>query len=91
MKVIPKFTHTQISYLKWLMDGNHISICIELCNKLGEVYYSSPLPFKADARALFNLYRDGFIETNDEYSFGIRWMVAVLSSKGQSAMEKIND
>ena len=86
-----KITATQLNYLKWLLAGNHISICLELCSKLGEFSYTSPLPFKADARAIFNLYREGMITTFDEFEYGIRWLVVAITPKGIKALEQSND
>jgi len=82
-----QITKTQLSYLNWLNAGNQISVCIEFCNKLGEISYSKSIPFKPDNRALFNLYRYGLITTFDEFEYGIRWLVVKITPKGLKLLE----
>jgi hypothetical protein len=80
-------TPTQQNYLSWLFEGNSIHVLIECFSKLGETTYSSPLPFKADKRALDNLKRNDFLKFKDEYQFGLRWLIVSLSEKGLTFME----
>ncbi len=80
-------TETQQNYLKWFNEGNSMHILIECFSRFGETTYLSPLPFKADRRALENLKRSGFLKFTDEYHYGLRWMVVSLSDKGLQFME----
>ena len=83
-----KLTETQQNYLSWFFEGNSIHILIECFSRFGETTYLSPLPFKADRRALENLKRSGFLKFTDEYHFGLRWLVVSLSEEGMKFMEE---
>jgi hypothetical protein len=83
-----KITPTQQGYLDWFYKGNSIHILIECFSRFGETTYISPLPFKADRRALENLKRRGFLKFTDEYHYGLRWLVVSLSDKAVKFMEE---
>lgn len=82
-----KLTDAQQNYLSWLYQGNSIQVLLECFSHLGEISYSSPLPFKADKRALDNLKKAGYLSFTDEYQYGLRWLVVSLSDKGVKFME----
>lgn len=83
-----KLTKTQINYLEWLYKGNAIHVSLECFSKLGEITYTSPLPFKADFRALDNLKRAGMLSFEDQIQYGLRWVVVSLSDRAVKFMEE---
>jgi len=83
-----KLTKTQSNYLSWLYEGNTIHVSLECFKMLGDITYSSPLPFKADFRALENLKKSGMLKFHDEMEFGLRWLVVSLSDKGVKFKEE---
>lgn len=83
-----KLTKTQLNYLEWLYKGNAIHISLECFTKLGEITYTSPLPFKADSRALDNLKRAGMLKFEDQIEYGLRWVVVSLSVKAINFLEE---
>lgn len=83
-----KFTDTQKSYLKWLFEGNSIHVLIECFSSIGQITYSSSLPFNADKRALEGLKKAGMLKFHDETPYGVRWTVVTLSEKGHEFVRK---
>lgn len=79
--MVNKLTKTQLNYLEWLYKGNAIHVSLECFSKMGEITYTSPLPFKADLRALDNLKKAGMLKFEDQFEYGLRWSVVSLSDK----------
>jgi hypothetical protein len=86
--MVNKFTKTQLNYLKWLLEGNFIQVSMELFMDIGEITYSSSLPFKSDRRALENLKKAGMFKYHQETQFGISWMIVSLSDRAIKLMEE---
>jgi len=84
-------TETQLHYLKWLKDGHTVQFCTEVSSQLGVMSYSGTPPIKTNRRSIFNLLREGYLSTSEEYSFGIRWAVLRINPKGLEFLESVDD
>lgn len=86
-----KLTATQILYLKWLKEGHSVQFCTEVSNQLGVMSYSDTPPLETNRRSIFNLLRDGYVSTSEEFSYGIRWVVLFINPKGLALLESVDE
>lgn len=77
-------TNTQLQYLEWLYKGNKI----EICPQASQIMYSSEPVFKTDIRALENLNNAGMLSIHHEKTYGLIFLVIVISEKGIQYLEE---
>lgn len=76
--------------LRWFSYGNHIDLCIDICNQLGKLFPSEPVGQIIKKSQIHSLLVRGFLEKELTNSFGISYWRIRISAAGKQYFEEHN-
>lgn len=77
--------------LRWFSQGNHIDLCIDICNQLGRLFPSEPVGQIIKKSQIQGLLVRGFLEKELTESFGISYWRIRVSDAGKKHFEEQNN
>lgn len=88
MKILPS---NLMFSLRWFSQGNHIDLCIDICNQLGGLFPSEPLGQIIKKSQIQGLLVRGFLQKELTVSFGISYWRIRVSDAGKKHFEEHNN
>lgn len=76
--------------LRWFSQGNHIDLCIDICNQLGRFSPSDPVGQTIKKSQIQGLLVRGFLKKELTESFGISYWRIRVSNAGKELFEAHN-
>ena len=76
--------------LRWFSQGNHIDLCIDICNQLGRLLPSEPVGQIIKKSQIQGLLVRGFLQKELIESFGISYWRIRVSDAGKEHFEAHN-
>ncbi|MCJ8295232.1 MAG: hypothetical protein MJK15_12560 [Colwellia sp.] len=76
--------------LRWFSQGNHIDLCIDICNQLGRLLPSEPVGQIIKKSQIQGLLVRGFLQKELIESFGISYWRIRVSDAGKKHFEAHN-
>ncbi len=77
--------------LGWFSQGNHIDLCIDICNQLGRLLPSEPVGQIIKKSQIQGLLVRGFLDKELTESFGISYWRIRVSDAGKEYFEEHNN
>ena len=77
--------------LRWFSQGNHIDLCIDICNQLGRLFPSEPVGQIIKKSQLQALLVRGFLEKELTNAYGISYWRIRVSDAGKKHFEEHNN
>jgi hypothetical protein len=83
---IPKLTDEQQEFAQWLLKGNCLFMCSEICSDFGKVDGIETFNGHFQKRTLFRLKREGLLTETTVFEMGIRWQKLSLNERGKQLL-----
>ena len=77
--------------LRWFSQGNHIDLCINICNQFGRLLPSEPVGQIIKKSQIQALLVRGFLEQELTNSYGISYWRIQVSEAGKQHFEEHNN
>jgi hypothetical protein len=77
--------------LRWFSKGNHIDVCIDICNQMGQLFPSEPCGQAIKQGAIRDLSARGLLAKELIQSFGINYWRFSMSESGKNHLEEPKD
>lgn len=83
---MPKLTDEQQEFAQWLLQGNSLFLCSEICSDFGKVDGIETFNGHFQKRTLFRLKREGLLTEATVFEMGIRWQKLTLNERGKQLL-----
>lgn len=83
---MPKLTDEQQKFAQWLLQGNSLFLCSEICSDFGKVDGLETFNGHFQKRTLFRLKREGLLTETTIFEMGIRWQKLTLNERGKQLL-----
>lgn len=83
---MPKLTDEQQEFAQWLLKGNSLFLCSEICSDFGKVDGIETFNGHFQKRTLFRLKREGLLAESTVFEMGIRWQKLTLNERGKQLL-----
>lgn len=83
---MPKLTDEQQEFGQWLLQGNSLFLCSEICSDFGKVDGIETFNGHFQKRTLFRLKREGLLTETTIFEMGIRWQKLSLNERGKKLL-----
>ncbi|MCU8072369.1 hypothetical protein [Shewanella sp. SM32] len=83
---MPKLTDEQQEFGQWLLQGNSLFLCSEICSDFGKVDGIETFNGHFQKRTLFRLKREGLLTETTIFEMGIRWQKLSLNERGKQLL-----
>lgn len=81
-----KLTDEQQEFAQWLLQGNSLFLCSEICSDFGKVDGLETFNGHFQKRTLFRLKREGLLTESTVFEMGIRWQKLTLNERGKQLL-----